>query len=69
MKNTTSECTPATPQLSHNYSTATGERVGGKCGGVYWIPASQFSSAIERARSDPRVLNNYRFESFCKPRR
>ena len=59
------DCAPSTPQLSFNYSQTTGQRVGGACGGVYWIPAKDFSRVVQQARTDPRVLNGYRFQPLC----
>ncbi len=47
---------------SFNY-TARSERVDPRAG-VYWVPATEFSSAPTAARSDPRVLNGYAFVAF-----
>ena len=54
----------ATPK-SFNY-TASGERVEPR-GGVYWIPASEFTCTVEAARRDPTILNRATFVPF--PRR
>lgn len=53
-------------QQSYNYNSS-GERIGGQCGGVYWVPESKFAAVVVRAAHDPRVLNEYRFEPFDCP--
>jgi hypothetical protein len=33
--------------------------------GVRWLPAAQFEAIVERARTDPRVLERYPFEPLA----
>ena len=34
-------------------------------GGVRWLPAAQFDAIVERARTDPSVLERYPFEPMA----
>ena len=65
----TPEATGCAESKSHRY-TARGERVD-PGGGLYWIPASEFHTAVETARREPATLNRYRFEPLdsCPKRR
>ncbi len=34
-------------------------------GGVRWLPAAEFNAIVERARTDPRVVERYPFEPIA----